>query len=210
MHEKYIDQRHEMVINQLHARGILNKDVLGAMLKVPREEFVPENYRERTYYDGPLPIGEDQTISQPYIVALMTQLLSLKKEDKVLEAGTGSGYQAAILAEICKVVYTVELKEKLSLNAQEILKKLGYENIHFKIGNAYEGWPEFSPYDAIIATCAPKDIPCKLLDQLKDGGRMVVPVGAGMFSQTLYLVKKCGNKITKTDCGEVIFVPMIE
>lgn len=204
------EEREKMIKTQIQTRGICDINVINAMLKVPRDVFVSEKNKDLAYTDGPLPIGEGQTISQPYIVALMTQLLSLEKNDKVLEIGTGSGYQTAILAEICREIYTIEIKEKLSSEAQKILKNMNYNNIHFKIGNAYEGWEEFSPYDRIIVTCAPDNIPENLLKQLKDGGKMVIPIGTAGFGQTLYLIKKTGNKITKTDCGGVIFVPMVE
>jgi len=174
----YYQLRQKMVNEQIIARGVRAESVIKAMQKVERHLFVPEQYRNFAYSDRPLPIGEGQTISQPYIVALMTELLDLKKSDKVLEIGTGSGYQAAILAEICDSVYTIEIIPSLGKQAQALLRELGYHNIHCKIGDGYLGWPEHAPYDGIIVTCAPSKIPQPLKEQLAEGGRMVIPVGA--------------------------------
>jgi len=176
------------------------------MLKVERHLFVPENLGSSAYSDQPLPIGEGQTISQPYIVALMTELLDLNGEEKVLEIGTGSGYQAAILAELAKEVYTIEIVEELASTARERLLKLRYRNITVKAGDGYLGWPEVAPFDAIIVTAAPDHIPAPLLDQLKEGGRMVIPVG--MYTQELKKILKRAGKFETTNVIPVLFVPM--
>ncbi|MGQ9707047.1 MAG: protein-L-isoaspartate(D-aspartate) O-methyltransferase [bacterium] len=203
----YTALRKDMVEHQIKARGIKDENVLKAMLKVPREEFVPESLKPRAYDDCPLPIGEGQTISQPYIVALMTELLKVSKGDKVLEIGTGSGYQAVILAEMGCDVYTIEIIESLSLNAQEVIKKLGYTNIHFKIGDGFVGWEDFAPYDAVIVTCAPDEIPKPLIDQLKEGGRLVIPVGEHLPQDLVLAIKEKG-KIKEYPITSVAFVPM--
>ncbi len=206
--DEFTQKRKEMVENQIIARGVKDKKVIGAMLKVERHLFVPRHLRGLAYRDSPLPIGENQTISQPYIVALMTEVLNLKPDDKVLEIGTGSGYQAAILAEIVKEVYTIEILPKLAENAERLLKDLGYENIKVRCGDGYLGWPEFSPFDCIIVTCAPDHIPQPLIDQLVEDGRMVIPVGE-RFSQELVLAEKKEGKIRKKSIIPVLFVPMI-
>lgn len=198
--------RQKMVETQIKSRGIKDERVLSAMLKVERHRFVSKTYESQAYSDQPLPIGEGQTISQPYIVALMTELLDLKGEEKVLEVGTGSGYQAAILAELAKEVYTIEILETLASSAKKLLLDLGYQNIQVKAGDGYLGWPEAAPFDAIIVTCAPDHIPNPLLDQLKEGGRLVVPVGT--HSQELKKIVKRSGKIETTDVIPVIFVPM--
>lgn len=169
--------REKMVETQIQARGVKDPRVLSALRKVERHQFVPKAYLDSAYSDQPLPIGEGQTISQPYIVALMTELLELKGGEKVLEVGTGSGYQAAILAELAKEVYSIEIVETLASMAKNRLLELGYQNIKVKAGDGYLGWPEAAPFDAIIITCAPDHIPKPLIEQLKEGGRMVVPVG---------------------------------
>jgi protein-L-isoaspartate(D-aspartate) O-methyltransferase len=197
-----------MVNEQIIARGVRAESVIKAMQKVERHLFVPEQYRNFAYSDRPLPIGEGQTISQPYIVALMTELLDLKKSDKVLEIGTGSGYQAAILAEICDSVYTIEIIPSLGKQAQALLRELGYHNIHCKIGDGYLGWPEHAPYDGIIVTCAPSKIPQPLKEQLAEGGRMVIPVGA-TYTQELVLVTKTKGKLIQKSVIPVRFVPML-
>ncbi len=202
----YSHKRWEMVENQLILRGIKDSKVIKAMLTVPRHKFIPEKFWDLAYNDAPVPIGMEQTISQPYIVALMTQLLELNGKEKVLEVGTGSGYQSAILAEYGCDVYTIEIHESLSLNAQQILKELGYKNIHFKIGDGYRGWDEYSPFDAIIVTAAPKSTPQPLIDQLKENGRMVIPVGD--LYQELLLIHKTHEGIKKTNITPVRFVPM--
>jgi protein-L-isoaspartate(D-aspartate) O-methyltransferase len=204
--DKYKVKREQMVKSQIEARGIKNKDVLEAIKKVPRHEFVPENLKEFAYTDEPLSIGSGQTISQPYIVAYMTEILDLKKSDRILEIGTGSGYQAAILAELCDSVYTIEILPELSARAQEILQKLNYGNIYFKIGNGFYGWKEKSPFDAIIVTAAPEDVPQSLVEQLAEGGSMIIPVGD--FFQELYLITKTKDGIEKRKTLPVRFVPL--
>ncbi|MBU4228470.1 protein-L-isoaspartate(D-aspartate) O-methyltransferase, partial [bacterium] len=189
--DDYIVKRQSMVLNQLRNRDIVDSEVLQAMLTVPRHQFVDEHIRESAYNDYPHAIGEGQTISQPYIVALMSQLLELKGDEKVLEIGTGSGYQAAVLAEIVKEVYTVEIYESLSKKSEKLLKDLGYQNIKFKVGDGYYGWEEYAPYDAIIVTCAPDHVPPSLLQQIReDGGRIVIPVGGIWMVQTLMKIEK--------------------
>jgi len=204
----YYQLRQKMVNEQIIARGVRAESVIKAMQKVERHLFVPEQYRNFAYSDRPLPIGEGQTISQPYIVALMTELLDLKKSDKVLEIGTGSGYQAAILDEICDSVYTIEIIPSLGKQAQALLRELGYHNIHCKIGDGYLGWPEHAPYDGIIVTCAPSKIPQPLKEQLAEGGRMVIPVGA-TYTQELVLVTKTKGKLIQKSVIPVRFVPML-
>jgi protein-L-isoaspartate(D-aspartate) O-methyltransferase len=198
--------RDKMVETQIKARGVKDPRVLSALLKVERHRFVPEEYLNSSYSDQPLPIGEGQTISQPYIVALMTELLELRGEEKVLEIGTGSGYQAAILAELAKEVYSIEIIETLASMAKNRLLELGYQNIKVKAGDGYLGWPEVSPFDAIIITCAPDHIPKPLTEQLKEGGRMVVPVGT--YAQELKKIVKRSGKTETTDVIPVVFVPM--
>jgi protein-L-isoaspartate(D-aspartate) O-methyltransferase len=205
--ETSFDQkRKQMVENQIKARGIKDLRVLDAMLKVKRHLFVPSNIRHLAYEDRPLPIGEEQTISQPYIVALMTELLGLKGGERVLEIGTGSGYQAAILAEFVKEVYTIEILEPLARQSEGLLKALNYNNIKVKCGDGFLGWPEFSPFDGIIVTCAPEKIPPPLLEQLAEGGRLVIPVGT--YWQDLKLVRKIKGTIKEEDIVPVRFVPM--
>lgn len=188
-------------------RGVVDERVLAAMRKVPREEFVPADQRAESYNDGPLPIGYDQTISQPYIVGLMTQQLRPKTTDRVLEIGTGSGYQAAILAELVREVYSIEIVEPLARFAEANLQQLGYKNVHVKVGDGYKGWPEEAPFDAIIVTCAPDHVPQPLTDQLKDGGRMMIPVGQ-RFAQQLYLLEKKSGQLQQSAVLPVLFVPM--
>ena len=197
-----------MVQQQLKARGINDERLLAAMAKVPREEFVPADQRAGAYQDGPLPIGYDQTISQPYIVAFMTEQLRPKPGDRVLEIGSGSGYQAAILAELVTEVYTIEIVEPLAKTAEATLQRLGYKNVHLKVGDGYKGWPEEAPFDAIIVTCAPDKVPQPLVDQLKDGGRMVIPVGE-RFAQQLYLLEKKNGQLKESVTLPVRFVPML-
>ncbi len=205
----YEDEREIMVRDQIEWRGVDNKNVLNAMKQVPRHVFVPNPYKPYAYDDTPLPIGEGQTISQPYIVAYMTEILDLKSTDKVLEIGTGSGYQAAVLAEICDSVYTIEIYKSLAERAGKILKKLGYDNVFVKHGDGYKGWPEHAPFDAIIVTCAPRDVPEELEEQLKENGRMIIPVGK-KYTQQLYLLKKKDGKIREHAVLPVRFVPMID
>jgi len=199
--------RERMVETQIKKRGIKDKRVLEAMLKVERHKFVGESQKPFAYEDRPLPIGYGQTISQPYIVALMTELLELKGKEKVLEIGTGSGYQAAILAELAKEAYTIEIIEELARQAEKRLSDLGYKNIKVKVGDGYLGWPEFSPFDAIVVTCAPEEIPPALIEQLKEEGKMVIPVGD--FFQELKLVTKKEGKVLVKSITPVSFVPMI-
>lgn len=188
-------------------RGITDERVLAAMRKVPREEFVPEKLRAESYEDHPLPIGHDQTISQPYVVALMTAELRPRAEDRVLEIGTGSGYQAAILAELVREVYSIEIVEPLAQTAEATLARLGYKNVYVKADDGYKGWPEHAPFDAIIVTCAPDHVPQALVDQLQEGGRMIIPVGERR-AQELYLLEKRAGKIERKSVTPVRFVPM--
>jgi protein-L-isoaspartate(D-aspartate) O-methyltransferase len=200
-------EHQRMVQEQLVPRGIKDKRVLAAMAKVPREEFVPPESRAASYEDGPLPIGYDQTISQPYIVAFMTEQLRLSPTDRVLEVGTGSGYQAAILAELAGEIYTIEIVAPLAQSAEVALQRLGYKNVHVKLGDGYKGWPENAPFDAIIVTCAPNKVPQLLTDQLKESGRMIVPVG-DRFAQQLYLLEKKNGQLKESVTLPVRFVPM--
>lgn len=195
-----------MVSEQIASRGVSDKLVLSAMRKVPRHEFVPDDMKPYAYEDRPLPIGEDQTISQPYIVALMTELLALKGGEKVLEIGTGSGYQAAVLAEIAKDVYTIEIIQSLATSAEQRLRNMGYKNITVKWGDGYIGWTEHAPFDGIVVTAAPDHIPQPLIDQLKVGGRMVIPVGS--LYQELKLITKTKDGIKEKSIIPVRFVPM--
>jgi protein-L-isoaspartate(D-aspartate) O-methyltransferase len=188
-------------------RPVLDERVLVAMRKVPRHEFVPAEQKRSAYRNRPLPIGGGQTISQPYIVALMTDLLQLKSGDKVLEIGTGCGYQAAVLAEIAGEVYTIEIIDSLGHKAAATLKRLGYGNVHTRIGDGYKGWPETAPFDSIIVTAAPDHVPPALVEQLKPGGRMVIPVGT--FSQALMVVeKKADGSTLSEEIVPVRFVPL--
>ncbi|MCX7856463.1 MAG: protein-L-isoaspartate(D-aspartate) O-methyltransferase [Deltaproteobacteria bacterium] len=208
--ENFYDQkRREMVEKDLKARGIKDEKVINAMLKVKRHLFVDKKYLDKAYEDHPLPIGEGQTISQPYVVALMTEALSLKGDERVLEIGTGSGYQAAILGEIVKEVYTVEIRKGLYEKAKERLKNLGYSNIFVKYGDGYYGWERHSPFDAIIVTASANHIPPPLLKQLKNGGRLIIPLGSTVFYQNLTLVHKDKDTFRVKELGHVLFVPMI-
>lgn len=199
----------EMVQYQIIARGIKDTATIRAMKTVPRHEFVPSHLRRYAYDDHPLPIGSDQTISQPYIVALMTELIKPKKGQKVLEIGTGSGYQAAVLAEIVDSVYTVEILPELAKSAEKKLKQLGYRNIIVKCGDGYLGWKEVAPFDAILVTAAAEEIPKPLIEQLKDGGIMVIPVGEQMAVQQLKLIRKKGKDIEVENVIPVRFVPLV-
>jgi protein-L-isoaspartate(D-aspartate) O-methyltransferase len=187
---------------------ISDRRVLAAILKVPRHRFVPERYQGRAYQNHPLPIGEDQTISQPFIVAYMTQALQLTGKEKVLEVGTGSGYQAAILAETAKEVYSVEIIESLSRRASRVLRGLGYKNVHLKVGDGFDGWREHAPYDAIMVTAAPAEVPRPLVEQLKEGGRLSIPVGESAWDQNLITYVKRDGRLKKVDSLPVRFVPM--
>ncbi|MDR3406247.1 MAG: protein-L-isoaspartate(D-aspartate) O-methyltransferase [Chthoniobacter sp.] len=202
-------QRHQMVMEQLAVSqdGIHNGRVLAAMGKVPRHEFVPEALRWRAYEDHPLPIGYGQTISQPFIVAFMTEAIDPKRDDKVLEIGTGCGYQAAVLATLVREVYTIEIIEPLAQRAQADLKRLGFTNVMIRAGDGSQGWPEAAPFDAIIVTCAPDRVPRPLVEQLRDGGRMIIPVG-GPGNQSLYIMDKRAGKIESRAVLPVRFVPM--
>lgn len=206
--DDYALQRQEMVDIQIIGRGIKDQNVITAMLNVERHMFVLPDYLKMAYADQPLPIGEGQTISQPYIVAIMTEVLKLNRSSKVLEIGTGSGYQAAVLAEICDSVYTIEVFKSLGIHAKSILTALGYKNVQVKIGDGYKGWPGDYQFDAIIVTCSPTHIPQPLIDQLTEGGRMVVPVGE-TYAQQLVLLEKMKGKIHQKKIISVRFVPMI-
>jgi protein-L-isoaspartate(D-aspartate) O-methyltransferase len=202
--------RHEMVSRQIEARGIRNPRVLAAMRSVPRHVFVPEPFRTGAYEDSPLPIGDGQTISQPYIVALMTELAGPQPSDRALEVGTGSGYQAAVLANLVQEVYSVEILEALADEAAKRIRSLGYDNITLRVGDGYAGWPEKAPFDLILVTAAPDRVPQSLLDQLASGGRMVVPVGQEGSVQSLQLIrKKPDGTVEIKDVLPVRFVPMV-
>jgi protein-L-isoaspartate(D-aspartate) O-methyltransferase len=206
---EFATQRARMVDEQIAARGVRNRAVLDAMRAVPRHEFVPETYRNSAYADTPLPIGLDQTISQPYIVALMTELVEPKPEHRILEVGTGSGYQAAVIGRIVKEVYSIEIIPQLAQSASERLKRLGYANIAVREGDGYQGWPDRAPFDGILVTAGATDVPKPLIDQLKPGGRMIIPVGATSGSQVLKVIEKRADGSIRTE--EVIpvrFVPL--
>lgn len=204
----YAELREEMVEEQIEARGVEDTDVLEAMRNVPRHQFVPESKKGSAYQDNPLSIGYGQTISQPYIVAYMTELLELEEGDKVLEIGTGSGYQAAVLAEIVDEVYTVEIIEDLAEFARDNLEEAGYEDVTTTNADGYYGWEEHSPYDAIIVTAAAEFIPPPLIEQLKVGGKMCIPIGPPYFTQTLNLVTKNSETDIQTEViATVAFVP---
>jgi protein-L-isoaspartate(D-aspartate) O-methyltransferase len=204
-----VKEREEMVAEQIEARGIKDANVLAAMRIVPRHAFIPKNVRKAAYGDHPLPIGFDQTISQPYIVAFMTEALELKPDSKVLEIGTGSGYQAAVCAEIAAEVYSIEIVEPLAERAEQTLKELGYTNVFVKAGDGYFGWPEKAPFDAVIGTAAAERIPPPLLEQLKPGGRMILPYETRQGFQYLVLVTKDEKgDISKRNVMPVMFVPM--
>jgi protein-L-isoaspartate(D-aspartate) O-methyltransferase len=197
-----------MVSQQLVARGITDQRVLRAMSRVPRHAFVPASHLDLGYADRPLPIGHDQTISQPYIVAFMTEALRAAPTDCVLEIGTGSGYQAAVLAELVAQVYTVEIVKPLGERAREDLARLGYRTVHVRVGDGFEGWPEHAPFDAIIVTCSPEHVPQPLVEQLKDGGRMIIPVGSQIRGQELHVLERHGTRIEPHAVLPVRFVPM--
>lgn len=207
LQDKFQKERERMVNTQIENRGIKDKAVLEAMKKVPRHKLVPENYINSAYSDGPLPIGYGQTISQPYIVAFMTEAIAPKPEYKVLEIGTGSGYQAAVLSEIVSEVYTIEIVNELYKTAQKKLEQLGYKNIFCKSADGFYGWEEHAPFDAIVVTAAAEHIPPPLIKQLKDGGRMIIPVGSPFLNQNLILVEKTGEDIKTSSLLPVRFVP---
>jgi len=201
--------RARMVDQQVKARGIKDECVLQAMAKVPRHEFVAEKVRANAYDDDPLPIGHEQTISQPYIVALMTEAAKPRPEHRVLEIGTGSGYQAAVLAELVKEVYTIELVPELADDAKARLQRLGYKNVHTKAGDGYKGWPDAAPFDAVVVTCGADHVPDPLIEQLKPGGVLVIPVGKSQDEQSLLAITKdAKGKQTTRDLGPVRFVPL--
>lgn len=206
--DPYALKRQQMVRNDIRGRDVKEPKVLSAMSNVPRHLFVPPEYRNKAYEDHPLPIGEGQTISQPYVVALMTEALKLKGGDRVLEIGTGSGYQAAVLAEIVREVYTVEIRKNLAEKAESVLKELGYLNVKVKYGDGYFGWEEAAPFDAIIITAAANHIPPPLIKQLKEGGRLIVPLGSTVYLQTLILATKLKGQLDIEQLGPVAFVPM--
>lgn len=205
---KYARARERMVRQQIAARGIREQRVLEAMRAVPRHLFVPVDAREMAYQDGPLRIGQGQTISQPYIVALMTEMLELTGHERVLEIGTGSGYQAAILSLLASHVYTIERHAALASRARELLHGLGYQNISIRVGDGTLGWPEHAPYDAVMITAAAPSLPDPLIDQLADGGRLVAPVGGG-WSQMLVRIRREGKKLHSEEMSSVAFVPLI-
>jgi len=207
MKEDFEAQRERMVEVQIKARGVKEERVLEAMRKVPRHAFVPEDMKSYAYQDEPLPIGEGQTISQPYIVAYMTEVLKLRADERILEVGTGSGYQTAILAELAKEVYTVEIIGTLSFRAQEVLRELGYQNIFFKIGDGTLGWKEYAPYDSIMVTAAPPSVPKALQDQLRVSGKMIIPVGSE-FQELMLIIREKKN-YKKKRLLPVRFVPLI-
>jgi protein-L-isoaspartate(D-aspartate) O-methyltransferase len=207
--DAYARKRTEMVKEQLASRDITDRRVLEVMAKIPRHLFVSPAYRDQAYEDYPLPIDEGQTISQPYIVALMTQCLELKPGEKVLEVGTGSGYQAAVLAELGNKVWSIEIRESLAEKAGRTLRELGYNNVQVKWGDGYFGWKEMAPFDAIIITCAANHIPPPLLDQLEEGGRLIIPLGSTLYFQTLTLITKVEGKPKVRQISGVRFVPMI-
>jgi protein-L-isoaspartate(D-aspartate) O-methyltransferase len=206
--DHYSGLRNIMVRRQIGARGVEDARVLETMLRVPRHLFVPHNLRERAYDDSPLPIGDGQTISQPYMVAWMTELLELKDSDKVLEVGTGSGYQAAILCELAKEVFSVEKYPSLASQAEERLRTLGYRNIKVRVGDGTLGWPEEAPFDGIIVTAGSPSVPQPLLEQLADGGRLVIPVGSSGM-QMLNLIRRQGNEYHTNEEGTCVFVPLV-
>lgn len=205
--QNYRSLRNNMVSNQLEARDISDRATLNAMRKVERHLFVPTLYRQYAYDDTALPIGFGQSISQPYIVATMTQLIKPKPTDRVLEVGTGSGYQAAVLAAIVKQVYTIEIIKELGEQSKKLLAKLGYKNVQVIIGDGYKGFKEKAPFDAIIVTAAVENIPAPLVAQLKEGGKMVIPVGAPQSLQTLLLIEKRKGEIKTRSVTQVLFVP---
>jgi protein-L-isoaspartate(D-aspartate) O-methyltransferase len=205
--DPYAAERSRMVRNQIENRGVKNDAVLSAMRNVKRHLFVPEDSRRRAYADGPLPIGYGQTISQPYIVAYMTEAIQPTENFKVLEVGTGSGYQAAVCAEIVDSVFTIEIIDELGRQADKRLEDLGYRNVDVKIADGYFGWEEHAPFDAIIVTAAAEFIPPPLIDQLRDGGRMIIPVGSPFGAQMLMLVEKKGSRMTTKNLLPVRFVP---
>jgi protein-L-isoaspartate(D-aspartate) O-methyltransferase len=209
--DPYRAQRERMVHDQIESRGIKNAQVLRAMRETPRHLFVPPEARQFAYGDHPVPIGYGQTISQPYIVGFMTEVLDVRKEHRVLEIGTGSGYQAAILSPLAKEVHTLEIVPELAKSAAETLKRLGHANVFVREADGYRGWPEKAPFDRIILTAAPPELPQPLVDQLRPGGKLVAPVGSSVFGQEIIVVEKAADgKITKRSMLPVRFVPMVK
>jgi protein-L-isoaspartate(D-aspartate) O-methyltransferase len=202
--------RESMVTAQIEGRGVKNVKVRAAMRKVERHRFVPKSYRREAYEDHPIPIGEGQTISQPYVVALMSEMLEPDSSMRILEIGTGSGYQAAVLAEIVDSVYTIDIISELAQRARRLLKELGYNNIAVRVGDGYKGWKEAAPFNGIIVTCAPSHVPVPLKDQLAEGGRMVIPVGKGLWGQELVLLTKRAGELSEETVIPVRFVPMLK
>jgi protein-L-isoaspartate(D-aspartate) O-methyltransferase len=207
--ESFDTLRRKMVEDQIAVRGVTDQNVLRAMQTVPRHQFVPSGQVPHAYEDRPLPIGYDQTISQPYIVAFMTEILNLRKHDRVLEVGTGSGYQAAVLAEIVDSVFTIEIVSPLAESARRRLSALGYNNVVVREGDGYNGWPDHAPFDAIMVTAAAEQIPQPLIDQLKEGGRMIIPAGGVGEVQELVLVEKRRGEVTFRNVLPVRFVPLV-
>ncbi len=209
---RFASLRESMVRTQIEIRGVRDPRVLAAMMAVPRHRFVPREAWDLAYADTPLPIGEDQTISQPYIVALMTELLELEPADRVLEIGTGSGYQAAVLAEMGAQVFSIEIVEELGRRAEEVLDSLGYDQVEVRLGDGYQGWPEEAPFDAVIVTAAPDHVPKPLLEQLAPGGRLVIPVGRGVQKLVIYTRRLedgyLGPSYDRREVIAVRFVPM--
>jgi protein-L-isoaspartate(D-aspartate) O-methyltransferase len=206
--DPYFAARERMVREQIEARGIRNPELLRVLRATPRHLFVPIPNRAMAYADSPVPIGYGATISQPYIVAWMTELLDPRKTDRVLEIGTGSGYQAAVLAQLAKAVYTVEIVPELAKSAREVLSGLGYSNVTVGQGDGYGGWPAEAPFDKIIVTAAPQDVPRALLDQLAKGGRLVAPLGRGLDQQLIVMDKDARGRISRRPVGGVLFVPL--
>jgi protein-L-isoaspartate(D-aspartate) O-methyltransferase len=205
--QDYERARLRMVSDSIAKAGVTDPRVLDAMRRVPRHEFVPATYREKAYWDSAWPIGYKQTITWPSVVALMTQSLDPKPDDRVLEIGTGSGYQAAVLSQLVKQVYSIEIIKPLGQNADRRLKRLGYHNVKVKVGDGYAGWPEFAPFDKIIVTCSPEKVPQPLIDQLAEGGRMIIPVGS-RYDQEMCLLEKKGGKLVRKNVMPTYFVPM--
>ena len=206
--DPFAELRRAMVKYQIQARDVSNEAVLAAMDSVPRHKFVPEEYQSQAYNDHPLPIGFGQTISQPFIVALMTELIDIQPDERVLEIGTGSGYQAAVLAEITDEVYTIEIIPELATRAQQTFKALGYDHIRARQADGYWGWEEYAPFEAIIVTAAPDHVPQPLVKQLADGGKMVIPIGPPGGYQSLWVLEREGDKILRRNWGGVRFVPL--
>jgi protein-L-isoaspartate(D-aspartate) O-methyltransferase len=207
--DQYAQKREAMIRNDIKGRGVKDKKVLDAMARIPRHLFVEERLRERAYADYPLPIGDGQTISQPYVVALMTEALRLRPGDRVLEIGTGSGYQAAVLAEIVKDVYTIEIRKSLADMAEKRFREFGYKNVKVKYADGYFGWEEYAPFDAIIITASANHIPPPLIRQIKEGGRLIIPLGNTVYYQMLTLLTKKKGDLDVEQMGSVAFVPMI-